>query len=143
MQPADLERVMDIEHASYSTPWARTTFEGLLKRADVDALVAVVDGGVAGYAISWTVLDQAEIGNIAVAGEYRRRGVARTLMHAILDRQRSRGVRHVFLEVRESNDAAQRLYRQFGFRAVGTRRHYYSQPSEDAIVMSRRLDVRS
>lgn len=140
MEPGDLDEVLAIEQASYSVPWSRSTFAGLLDRSDADLFVAAARGRVVGYAVCWAVLDQAELGNIAVAAPYRRRGVATRLLTAVLARQRERGVREVFLEVRASNRAAQRLYERFGFGLVGIRAGYYSQPTEDALVMVRTLE---
>ncbi|MDQ3523203.1 MAG: ribosomal protein S18-alanine N-acetyltransferase, partial [Gemmatimonadota bacterium] len=84
-------------------------------------------------------LDEAELGNVAVAPEARACGVADTLVRAVLERIRQRGARACFLEVRESNLAAQRLYRRRGFEVVGRRRAYYSRPVEDALVMRLQL----
>ncbi|HWV56257.1 MAG TPA: ribosomal protein S18-alanine N-acetyltransferase [Longimicrobiales bacterium] len=141
MQPEDLKAVMAIETNAYSVPWSRATFEGLIDRSDSDVIVATVHGHVVGYAVCWAVLDQAELGNIAVAAPWRRRGIAARLLEEILDRQRERGVKKVYLEVRATNRAAQRLYRRYGFVTVGRRANYYSQPTEDAMVMARSMDL--
>lgn len=139
MEPADLKAVHGIEDESYSVPWSLSTFRNLLHRSDTDPIVAECGGEVVGYAISWFVVDQGELGNIAVDPAWRRHGIARRLVTAALDRARTRGVREVYLEVRRSNTGAQRLYRQLGFRQVGVRRGYYVKPAEDALVMRRRL----
>jgi ribosomal-protein-alanine N-acetyltransferase len=133
--PEDLPQVLVIEQASFSTPWRRNTFEGLLRRADADLIGATVEGALVGYAITWTILDQAELGNVAVTPEARRRGVGRLLVEAALRRVRRRGARECFLEVRESNEVARRLYEELGFAAIGRRRRYYASPVEDALVM--------
>lgn len=132
---SDLARVLEIERASFSVPWRLHTFQGLLDRLDTDLLAAVDEQELIGYAICWTVLDQAELGNVAVSEEGRRRGVGRQLVEAALARARSRGAFECFLEVRESNLAAQRLYEQCGFAVIGRRKRYYSNPAEDALVM--------
>lgn len=132
---ADLPRIISIEQASFSTPWRRTTFEGLLRREDADLIGATLGEELAGYAITWTILDQAELGNVAVTPEARRQGVGRLLVEGALRRVRARGARECFLEVRESNAAARRLYEELGFAAIGRRRRYYSSPVEDALVM--------
>ncbi|HEX6925988.1 MAG TPA: ribosomal protein S18-alanine N-acetyltransferase [Longimicrobiaceae bacterium] len=131
----DLPRILEIEQASFSTPWRRSTFEGLLRRADADLIGATLEGRLVGYAISWTILDQAELGNVAVGPEVRQRGLGRTLVEASLQRVRQRGARECFLEVRESNHVARRLYETLGFTVIGRRRRYYSHPVEDALVM--------
>lgn len=131
----DLAEVVRIENLSYSVPWSSATFRGLLFRADTDLLCAEVDGEVVGYAVCWFVLDQGELGNVAVDPAWRRRGIAALLVEAALERARKRHSKEVFLEVRRSNSVAQRLYRRLGFREIGVRRNYYSQPEEDALVM--------
>lgn len=134
--PADLPGVMRIEEASFSTPWREGTFRALLMRTDTDLFAAEgAEGALLGYAAAWTVLDQSELGNVAVAGEARGRGVGGALVDAVLRRVRERGSRECFLEVRESNAEAQSIYRRRGFEVVGRRRGYYDRPREDALVM--------
>jgi [ribosomal protein S18]-alanine N-acetyltransferase len=143
MDVADLDQVIAIERASFTMPWTLDTFRGLLRRADADLFVAeVADGPVAGrrvvaYAAVWMVVDQAELGDIAVAAEWRRRGIARRLMDTVLEHVGRRGVREIFLEVRPSNHEARRLYERYGFAAIGRRKNYYSSPREDALVLRR------
>lgn len=136
---ADLARVMEIENRVFSTPWRRTTFAGLLMRDDTDLLAAVDGERLVGYAVCWTILDQAELGNVAVAPDHRGRGLGRRLVEVVLARVRGRGAKECFLEVRESNHGAQTLYRECGFEVVGRRRRYYSSPVEDALVMRAKL----
>ena len=135
LTPEDLPRIVEIERSSFSTPWRRSTFEGLLRRTDTDLIGATIEGRLVGYAITWTIIDQAELGNVAVAPEARRRGLGRLLVEAALRRVRARGARECFLEVRESNDGARRLYQSLGFSPIGRRRRYYSDPTEDALVL--------
>jgi ribosomal-protein-alanine N-acetyltransferase len=139
MADRDLKTVHRIEVESYSVPWSLATFRNLLHRPDTDAIAAEIDGTIVGYAITWFVVDQGELGNIAVDSTWRRRGIAKTLIIAALDRARTRGIREIYLEVRRTNTGAQKLYRQLGFRQVGVRRGYYVTPAEDALVMRRVL----
>ena len=136
---ADLPRVMEIENACFSTPWKEPTFRGLMRRTDTDLFVAEQEGRILGYAACWTVIDQSELGNVAVAGEARGRGIGGALVDAVIGRVRERGAGEVFLEVRESNRAAQSIYRDRGFVVVGRRRSYYAHPTEDALVMRLRV----
>lgn len=140
MEEPDLPAVLAIENASYTMPWNEGTFRGLVRRRDADILVAELDGALVGYAAAWTVLDECELGNVAVSDAWRQRGIGTRLVHAILERARRRRVREVFLEVRPSNPGAQQLYRNLGFRLVGRRRNYYMEPDEDALVMRLVLD---
>jgi ribosomal-protein-alanine N-acetyltransferase len=135
MQPRDLARVVQIELDSYAMPWTEGTFRGLLRRRDADLLVAEANGRLVGYAASWSVLDQCELGNVAVEEDWRNRGIGAQLVRAVVERAIERGVREVFLEVRPSNPAAQHLYQNLGFKLVGRRKNYYLEPPEDALVM--------
>lgn len=139
LRAEDLPRIVEIEQACFSTPWRRSTFEGLLRREDADLIGATVAGRLMGYAITWTIMDQAELGNVAVLGEARGRGLGRVLIQAALARVGRRGARECFLEVRESNQVARRLYESLGFGVIGRRRRYYANPVEDALVMRRML----
>ena len=135
MTRTDLMAVMSIEQTSFSMPWRETTFESLLQRSDADLIAAVADGRLVGYAVCWTILEQAELGNVAVDAEWRNRGVGLKLVQAALERVRRRSAEECFLEVRESNRTAQSVYQKCGFRSIGRRRRYYSNPTEDALVM--------
>ncbi len=140
LREVDLSRVIEIERECFSTPWKEATFRGLMKRSDTDLLVAeAADGWIAGYAACWTVIDQAELGNVAVSPSARGSGMGGALVDAVVDRIQGRGALECYLEVRESNEAAQSLYRQRGFVVVGRRPRYYSLPTEDALVMRLRV----
>jgi ribosomal-protein-alanine N-acetyltransferase len=141
MRGADLQRVMQIELATFTMPWSEATFRGLLRRSDSDLVVAEAEGDVAGYAVFWAVTDQGELGNVAVAEEYRGRGIGTQLVEAVLELAGKRGVRDIFLEVRRSNAGAQNLYKAFGFLEVGKRKNYYLEPVEDALVMKKVLET--
>jgi [ribosomal protein S18]-alanine N-acetyltransferase len=137
MTAADMAVVVAIERESYSVPWSEVTFRGLLRRQDADTVVATLRDAVIGYAVLWSVLDQAELGNVAVSAAARSGGIGERLVREMLARAAARGVREVFLEVRPSNHVARRLYERLGFVQVGRRRNYYQQPVEDALVLRR------
>jgi ribosomal-protein-alanine N-acetyltransferase len=139
MSPADLPRVLEIEYTCFSTPWKDATFRGLMRRTDTDLFVAEVDDRIVGYSACWTVIDQSELGNVAVAPEARGLGIGGALVDVVVERVKERGARELFLEVRESNHVAQAIYRDRGFTVVGRRRSYYAQPTEDALVMRLRV----
>jgi ribosomal-protein-alanine N-acetyltransferase len=137
MIAADLATVVAIEDASYSVPWSESTFRGLLRRRDAEMVVAVVGDVVIGYAAFWCVVDQGELGNVAVSAQWRGRGLGARLVEEVVGRAARRGIVEVFLEVRPTNTVARRLYERLGFVAVGRRRNYYQRPVEDALVLRR------
>ena len=135
MQDSDLDMVMEIERESFSTPWSRGTFRGLLQRSDASLWVAQVGERVVGYAVVWYLFREAELGNLAVAPGWRRRRLGTQLLDWALQKARERGTERIFLEVRVGNRTAQQLYERYGFSQVGLRRRYYRAPVEDARVM--------
>ena len=140
MEAGDVPRVGSVERSSFSRPWKERTFRRLLEREGTELWVADAGkGGVVGYVVLWAVLDEAELGNIAVAEEHRGRGVGAALLDHALERARALGAASLFLEVRSSNRAASALYESRGFRVVAVRRDYYDSPTEDALVMLKSL----
>lgn len=137
MTADDLPRVLEIERVAFTVPWTPVTFHALLGRPDAYLRVAEAAGEVVGYAVVWVVLDQAELGDIAVADGWRRRGIGTRLMGCVFDLMREQRVRELYLEVRVSNEEARRLYERHGFRLVGRRVGYYARPKEDALVLRR------
>ena len=123
-----------IEQAVFADPWSTQDFRDCVA-ADALFLVAEVAGEVSGYAVALEAADEGEILNLAVAPAGRRKGLGRALVEAILGVLKGRDVRHVYLEVRESNAPARALYATQGFREVGRRKAYYRRPVEDAIVL--------
>ena len=89
-----------------------------------------------GYVIYWLVSGEIDIHNLAVDPRYRRRGVARSLLRSVVGDAKDRGVRRITLEVRKSNEAAQKLYQSLGFAEQGIRKGYYSDDGEDALAMA-------
>lgn len=142
MSREDLAAVLSVERDSYAVPWTLQTFSNLVDRPDTDSISAVAGDEVVGFAVAWSVVDQAELGNVAVARSWRRRGIGEALVRDIVGRLSRRGVTDVFLEVRVGNRSARRLYDRLGFTEIGRRRDYYVRPVEDAIVMRKRLRSR-
>lgn len=123
-----------IEVAVFADPWSVRDFRECVT-SDTTFLVAETTEGVAGYVVALDAADEGEILNLAVAPGGRRHGVGRALVNEVLAVLTERGVRHVYLEVRESNAAARALYAAHGFREVGRRAQYYRRPVENAIIL--------
>ena len=140
MAVSDLDQVLDIERASFPTPWTRAAFCYEIEQNKV-ARCTVLRGrrGIVGYLCLWEIGHEIHITNLAVHPEWRRRGVARQLLGAALAEGVARGVTLAFLEVRPSNTRALALYESLGFQVIGRRNGYYFDTGEDALVMEARL----
>jgi ribosomal-protein-alanine N-acetyltransferase len=133
----DIDAVTAIEAATFARPWSRESFEQEITR-NVAAryLVAETAGGeIIGYAGAWIILDESHITNIAIAEEYRGRGIGKALTAALLQYLSNLGACYATLEVRVSNVRAQNLYKGLGFISVGKRKRYYEDNQEDAYLM--------
>jgi ribosomal-protein-alanine N-acetyltransferase len=135
MAQADLPRVAALERGSYVFPWNDQIFADCL-RVGYHCVVVEIESGVAGYGVLSMGAGEAHILNLCIADDWRRRGIGRGLLLALLAHARDRGVRDAFLEVRRTNRAAIALYHDLGFQCVGTRRGYYQAQDgrEDALV---------
>jgi len=123
-----------IEQLVFADPWSQRDFRDCVT-SDATFLVAETAEGVAGYLVALDAADEGEILNLAVAPGGRRHGIGRALVDHALDSLARRGVRQVYLEVRESNAPARALYAAHGFREVGRRAQYYRRPVEDAVIL--------
>ncbi len=140
MQVADLDEVLAIESQSFTMPWSRGMFLSELRAQGSRLLVARLPesrGAIVGYIGYRVVLDEMHIVIIAVHPTWRRRGIARQMLHYAMTQARQEGCTKATLEVRVSNIAAQRLYYRLGFAPVGTRPRYYTRPTEDALILWR------
>jgi ribosomal-protein-alanine N-acetyltransferase len=139
MELRDVGRVAELEAQAFTSPWKEDTFRKLLDRPGAELLVVELDDHLVAYAVLWCILDQGELANIAVDPNWRGRGLGGRLLERVLAIARGRGVKDLFLEVRESNHVARELYRRRGFESIGSRRDYYEHPREDAQVLRIRL----
>lgn len=132
-----LSAVAELERVCFpADPWSEALYRAALENPAVAILLALgEDGALLGYAVLSTVLDEGNLDNIAVAPDCRRRGVADALLGALTGFGRE-CLALLTLEVRASNAPAIALYEKHGFRPVGRRRNYYSDPREDAVLMT-------
>ncbi len=131
----DLAAIIEIERMSFSTPWSETSFFNETKKPRSFLKVIRKGGKVAGYICGNWIIDEGHILDLAIHPEYRRLGLASTLVSIGIERLREEGCRFVFLEVRSSNEPAAKMYSKFGFEVIGTRKNYYTSPVEDAVIM--------
>lgn len=132
----DIDAVLQVEHASFTSPWSRETFYNeLVYNRYAKYIVMEHNGRIIGYAGMWVVIDEAHITNVAVLPEYRGKKLGEALMRKLMETAKQLGAVTMTLEVRVSNHVAQSLYRKLGFLNGGIRRHYYPDNLEDALVM--------
>ena len=135
MRAGDVARVAELERICFRTPWSYSSLLGELSNDVAYYIVAELEGTVIGYAGEWIMFDEAHMTNIAVDPGYRGRGVARRMIIALMREALSRGGERMTLEVRETNHTAQRLYASLDFAYAGTRKHYYTDTGENALIL--------
>jgi [ribosomal protein S18]-alanine N-acetyltransferase len=142
MTTSQLDDVMAIEVAAYAFPWSRGNFIDSIAARYPARLLCDPTGALLGYFVAMVGVDEMHLLNITVAPGAQGRGHARFLIGALLDLCRAHAARELWLEVRESNARARRIYERMGFVQVGVRKGYYPAAAgrrEDAVVMSFRL----
>lgn len=139
LREEDIPKAAEIERLSFSTPWSETLFFNELKNPRCVALAARKERLLVGYACGGLIIDEGHIHNLAVSPDFRGKGIAAALVKELVSLLGEQGARFIFLEVRDSNEAAKSLYRAFGFEVIGTRKDYYVSPVEHAVVMRLRL----
>lgn len=136
MGDPDVKDVLRIEHQSFSTTWpANAFFQELHDNRMAHYFVGRICDRVVAYGGIWVILEDSHITTIAVTPGMRGRRYGEKLLLRLLDEAMERGASWMTLEVRESNDVAQALYRKYGFTTVSTRKGYYSDNNENALVM--------
>ena len=152
MQVEDVDAALEIESASFASPWSRAAFLHELRKNRVAHLwvarptaaeAPTPADAVLGYVCLWTVVDELHITNLAVHPAWRRQGIGRQLLGTLIAYYRAQGASRALLEVRPANHEARRLYETFGFREVGLRKGYYFDTGEDALLLEADLTVRN
>lgn len=133
----DIPAVIQLDHVSFSLPWPERSFRfEVTDNPASRCWVAEIDRRIAGMVVAWLFVNEVHIATIATHPDFRRLGIGSRLLSHTLLQALEEGARSSFLEVRESNLAAQELYRKFGYEEAGRRRRYYRDNDEDAILMS-------
>jgi len=136
-----LEDMLKIERECFSEPWTRSMFVGEFESqaSRIWGWVDAEEKTLLGYLVGWLVFEEFHIANLAVRTEARRKGIAKSLLAHALGWALEHGAERSLLEVRASNEAALSLYRAEGFSLLSVRPHYYRFPTEDALVLHKRL----
>ena len=130
-----LSHIVSIENASFSVPWSENSLKTEMEDENSHFTVAQVDGVTAGFLILHTFADEGEIYNVAVKQQLRGNGIGDALLTEALKYAAGSRILKVFLEVRESNTPARKLYEKHGFKNLSIRKGYYDKPIEDCINM--------
>ena len=138
MNESHVSAVAELEKQNFSEPWPDIAVRGELTNKLAMWLVALENGEVVGYVGSQTVLQEADMMNIAVADTHRRRGIAKMLVEELI---RQLDAYQLTLEVRASNAPAIALYEALGFVQVGLRKNYYRKPKEDALILRKEWKI--
>lgn len=136
MTDADVKEVLRIEQQSFTTQWPSNAFyQEIHDNKLAHYFVGRIADRVVAYGGIWVILEDSHITTIAVHPEFRGRKYGEVMLLRLLDEAIERGASWMTLEVRESNTVAQSLYRKYGFTTVSTRKGYYSDNNENALVM--------
>jgi len=139
MNESHVEQIAELEKVCFSDPWSVPAIASELDNPLSLWIVATEEDTLVGYVGSQTVLGWADMMNLAVAPEYRRKGIGRELVERLIAALKEKNVSCLTLEVRASNASAINLYDDLGFCQVGRRPNYYFKPKEDALILRKEL----
>ena len=133
--PADAKEIARLEEEIFSDPWTEASIISTISTEGSMCYSALSDGELCAYIIARQIPPEGEIYRIATHPDKRRRGIAVRLLSYAIKTERGRGLESLFLEVRERNTPARRLYTECGFVEVGLRKNYYKNPDDNAVIM--------
>ena len=141
MREQHVSQVAELEKLCFSDPWSESSVASELNNQLALWLVAEDNGRVAGYVGSQTVMGESDMMNVAVHPDYRKQGIATTLIVGLVEALRKRESHCLTLEVRASNENAISLYQKLEFQQVGCRKNYYRNPKEDALILRKEWEL--
>ncbi len=145
MTMQDLDCVIEIEKQCFTDPWSKESFESSLKEKAAHLMVMTTNANpkqTVGYCCLYETLGDGDIVNVAIDPEMRKKGLGHRMIFELMRYGRSLNVERFFLEVRESNIAGLKLYEGLGFEVCGMRKNFYSNPTENAVLMTYVCDIR-
>jgi ribosomal-protein-alanine N-acetyltransferase len=132
----EIDGIAALQTETFTNPWSVDSLRWEIANTDVARLYVLrVDGALVGFCACWVILDELHINSLAIAGAWRRKGLASRMLREDCRDAREAGATQATLEVRRSNTAALKLYESLGFTSEGVRADYYQHPREDALVL--------
>ena len=141
MKESDIEAIASMEETVFSDAWTAKGIQDTYNQSQAFVMAAELEDKLAGYCIVYFVLDEGEIARIAVDNGFRRQGVGRKLLEQVENACKEKGITHLMLDVRESNESARAFYKSLGFEEDGLRRCFYEMPKENAVLMSKQVNA--
>ncbi len=135
MTADDAEQVAEIDFKSFSVPWKMTDYWRYAQEKNIEAVVGEIDKKIVAYAAAFVAFEESEVFKIAVEPEMRGLGIGTKIFAELIESVKKRGATKITLEVRPSNISAIKLYENFGLTSIGKRKNYYTNPTEDALIM--------
>lgn len=132
----DFEQIAEIEALVFSSPWSQKAVEEFTENSYSGILVAELNKKVLGYITYSSIIDEIQIANVATHPDFRRMHIAQNLLELLIDKAKINNTLSITLEVRESNIKAISLYDKCNFKVIGKRKNYYSNPKENALIMT-------
>ena len=136
MQLSDIPSVVELDKNSLLESWSEQNYKESLKNPNYNILVAKFSGKIVGFISMYHALDEGYICNIAVDKSHRMCGIGTSLINETITYSKNQNLKFLTLEVRESNMGAIRFYKKLGFTNLGIRKNFYSNPSENAVIMT-------
>ena len=130
-----IDAIAQMEREIFRDPWSEQSIRALILSELSFSFVAIREGEIVGYFLGSCIVPEGEVFRLAVKAELRRRGIGYRLLSRVCDLSRESGLEMLFLEVRAQNTPARALYRSLGFVEDMTRRGYYKNPPDDAVLM--------
>ncbi|MCK8826167.1 ribosomal protein S18-alanine N-acetyltransferase [Natroniella acetigena] len=139
MEEKHLEQILKIERETFTVPWSKAAFKSELNTNYGYYIVGMLAEQVIAYLGAWVIANRAHLTTLAISKNYRHRKIATELLRFLYTKLEQRKIKMITLEVRMSNQIAQKLYRKEGFVSIGVRENYYSDNQEDALIMWKKI----
>lgn len=137
IQDQDITSVIEISNLCFPKSWTQETFRREMLLDNSYFYIGSIENKIVCFFEWWKILDEAHIQTIAVSPKYQHQGIATQCLEYLINETKELNLMKIFLEVRESNIIAQKLYKKNGFEIISHRKNYYNDPIENAVIMIR------